>query len=304
MILWSLIFSFALLVVFTVVGLLIYSGLFYTPEVETSDDCPLGKCSIAYKYITGSYNSNLVGACFTEAISIAPSARGVGVFYDNPDLVPEEKLRSAIGCVIEDDSKKFKLDPNITSMFKEKGFHFWSFPLVQNAVVSSFPYTTPFSVWLSSGKVYPRLSDYISSRNLCAYPMIELYSEDRISYMAPLSKQEAFFVPEAVEDGDEMKSDAESTASTGSSGSDVSRRSESADITSPELQESPCLIDECSAESHLRHRLTGRNEPIIAKGEHGLTDGKNEGFDENKENFDSSEGSSFEEITAEEKLTL
>lgn len=64
-----------------------YSGLFTEPLVSTGEP-PWSKKSvtIAYKYIKGPYNSNEIGATFTEVTSIAPKALCIGIFYDDPHV--------------------------------------------------------------------------------------------------------------------------------------------------------------------------------------------------------------------------
>jgi len=49
-------------------------------------------------------------------------------------------------------------------------------------------------------RVYPKLKEYITSRSLCAYPAIEIYTSKSIEFIMPLSKQEEYFVPEFCEE--------------------------------------------------------------------------------------------------------
>lgn len=96
--------------------------------------------------------------------------------------VPEDELRCAIGClisrevvtsakadtndVVDDEPENIITRPLIDEkeeeMLKTKNFRFCQLPRVDLAVVTEFPYTTPFSIWLAPNKVYPRLNDHIS----------------------------------------------------------------------------------------------------------------------------------------------
>lgn len=55
-------------------------------------------------------------------------------------------------------------------------------------------------------------------RKLCAFPVIEVYSSDVIKYMAPLSRQTDFFVPEMKE---EVKTDVKAEDSDEDRGTDI-----------------------------------------------------------------------------------
>lgn len=55
-------------------------------------------------------------------------------------------------------------------------------------------------------------------RKLCAFPFIEVCSSDAIKYMAPLSRQTDFFVPEMKE---EVKTDVKEEDSDEDRGTDI-----------------------------------------------------------------------------------
>lgn len=229
-----LILIIVVLLAITVFGVLTYSGIFSFPSVRTGQPPINYNCTFAYQFLRGPYSSNDVGAAFTLATSIAPKAPSIGIFYDNPQTVPENDLRCAVGClisreqvttaeadtneVVDDEPENTFIRPLIDEkeeeLLKKKGFRFCQLPRVDLAVITEFPYTTPFSIWLAPNKVYPRLGEYIASKNLCAYPMIEVYAENQIRYMAPLSKQDDFFVPEAKESCDDEGSSSGEEAET------------------------------------------------------------------------------------------
>ncbi len=78
---------------------------------------------------------------------------------------------------------------------------------------STFPVRTTISIYLAISRVYPRLKEYIASRGLCAYPAVEIYEEDHILFMMPLSRQEEWFVPEFSEEEVSIATTEMSTAS-------------------------------------------------------------------------------------------
>uniref|UniRef100_A0A915K1B8 Uncharacterized protein n=1 Tax=Romanomermis culicivorax TaxID=13658 RepID=A0A915K1B8_ROMCU len=143
---------------------------------------------------------NDVGSTFTEVTSIAPQAPAIGIFYDDPSITAPDDLRSIIGCLVrekigETDERILANDEQV-QILTERGFKIFTLPSIEMAVLTDFVYTTPFSLWLASGRVFSRLRHYIDERNLCAYPFIEFYKDCRVFYAAPLSKQEDFFVEE------------------------------------------------------------------------------------------------------------
>lgn len=77
-----------------------------------------------------------------------------------------------VGCIINEgepddttDDKPPPVGESELKMLKEKNFLTYKLPEIDLAVVSEFPYTTPFSIWLAPNRVYPRLNHYISVIN-------------------------------------------------------------------------------------------------------------------------------------------
>lgn len=136
-----------------------YSGLFVYPRVITARPC-IGRCRIAYKFIEGPYDSTLVGYTFTEVTSIDPKRKALGIYYDDPKAVPGDKLRCAVGCVIEE-AENPHLEEKTKKIFEEKGYKFYELPPVDEAVRSQFPYTFAFSIYLAPSRVYPAMTEYI-----------------------------------------------------------------------------------------------------------------------------------------------
>ncbi|PKK21690.1 testis expressed 264 [Columba livia] len=175
---WVLLGMIAVLVtllLLTVFGFAVYSGLF-TEVVVSAGSPPVGSITLAYKFRVGPYGES--GQLFTDGCSISSKLYSIGVYYDNPHTVSPEKCRFAIGRIF---------------------FKIFTFPAPSHVVMASFPFTTPLSIHLAVNRVHPALDVYIKERKLCAHPRIEIYKEDRIYFVCPLARQGDFYVPEMKE---------------------------------------------------------------------------------------------------------
>jgi len=103
---------------------------------------------------------------------------GFGIYYDNPDLVPEDKCRSFVGVLLDD------RDVIKTEQLKAEGFRIDSVPL-KAAVVSSFPIRSSLSYMIGPMKAYPKLSRYMKEKNYAADLSMELYNkaEGKITFI-------------------------------------------------------------------------------------------------------------------------
>lgn len=84
---WLLIGLFAALVVLlllTLFGFAVYSGLF-TEVVVSAGSPPFKNITVAYKFQVGPYGDS--GRLFTESCSISPKLYSIAVYYDNPHTV-------------------------------------------------------------------------------------------------------------------------------------------------------------------------------------------------------------------------
>ena len=98
----------------------------------------------------------------------------MGIYYDDPDTVPENDLRFAVGSILAEGPEATP-DHTELSKYLSDGFKLIHFPKPEFAVVATFPFRTTLSIYLAIWKVYPRLKQYIASRGLCAYPCLEIY---------------------------------------------------------------------------------------------------------------------------------
>ena len=172
-----------------------YSGMWSSIIVSTSET-EYGPMTMAYKTLVGPYKD--AGEFFTESFCLLPDREQLGIYYDDPEGLPANQLRCAVGPVLAKGTEK-PVPEEMEKMVKN-GFKIVHLPKPSYVVTASFPFSTTLSIFLAIYKVYPRLRDYIAERNLCAYPALELYTDSSIIFMMPLSKQEEFFVPEFQEE--------------------------------------------------------------------------------------------------------
>nr|XP_008103292.1 PREDICTED: testis-expressed sequence 264 protein [Anolis carolinensis]XP_008103293.1 PREDICTED: testis-expressed sequence 264 protein [Anolis carolinensis] len=194
---WLLIGLFVALVILlllTIFGFAVYSGLF--AEVVVSAGLPpIGNITVAYKFQIGPYGDS--GRLFTESCSISPKLWSIAVYYDNPHTVDPEKCRYAVGRVLSEGEEK--PSEEVVRMFLKYGFKIISFPAPSHVVMATFPYTTPLSIHLAVNRVHTCLDTYIKERKLCAHPRLEIYKGDQIYFVCPLARQGDFYVPEMKE---------------------------------------------------------------------------------------------------------
>ena len=108
--------------------------------------------------------------------SIAP-ARGFAVFYDNPQKVKPDSLRSIAGYITD------SILPGVTPPYKTDVF------AKTRAVTGVFPIRTFMSQFTGPIKFYPRLLLYLKQEKLEATgPVMEIYDigGKKIVYIAPV----------------------------------------------------------------------------------------------------------------------
>ncbi|KAL4226190.1 hypothetical protein ACF0H5_014176 [Mactra antiquata] len=156
---------------------------------------PLQNATVAYKFAKGPYKNS--GQIFTEVALLCPDLKCIGLYYDNPNEIPAEKLRYAVGAILTEGV--VKVDPELETKMLSEGYKIIQLPQVAHCVTTSFPFVNTISILIAVWRVYPKLNKYIKSHKLSAYPLLEIYEPDCIQFMAPLSQQEKFFVNEALD---------------------------------------------------------------------------------------------------------
>jgi len=171
------------------------SGLFSSIVIRTAET-KYGPMVIAYKTITGPYNQ--VGALYTDSYCLLPKREQIGIYYDDPNAVSPKELRCAVGPILSNgDEQPVKEE---MELMRSHGWKIFHIPKPSYTVTTTFPFRTTFSIFIAIYRVYPRLGKYIAEHSLCAYPAIEVYTDNEITFIMPLSRQEDFYVSEFQEE--------------------------------------------------------------------------------------------------------
>ena len=162
----------AFIIVFIVLGILtlvigIFGG-FYKVKIQMVNT---GGETLVYENVTGAYNqtakiSNKVYYDLLNNFNIE-TTKGFGIYYDNPKNIEQSKLRSEVGCIVED------IDDNTLVKIKEH-FKVKILP-IENYLVVEFPFRGFPSIMIGMIKVYPKLNKYIHENNLEDGPIMEIY---------------------------------------------------------------------------------------------------------------------------------
>ncbi|KAI8497537.1 hypothetical protein Bbelb_248430 [Branchiostoma belcheri] len=171
----------------------IHSGLFHKVTVTTGAP-PIGKFLGAYRDYRGPYRES--GQTFRALGAVCPDRKCFGIWYDDPDTVPPEKLRWITGAIVAEGDEK--PDPETVKALQDKGYKLQEFPAVARAVRTSYPFVNTLSIILAVGRVYGALADYIKTRGLEAGPFVDVYDRGNTvsHFMAPLELHDNFYVPE------------------------------------------------------------------------------------------------------------
>jgi len=167
---------FALLIA----GYLAYLGVFNSLTVSEKVMDPY---TIAAERFVGPYSKT--GEVFNKVHSTLRIAGvngtlGLGIYYDDPQTVPADKLRSDCGEVINPkDTVKLKIFKELKIMTINKS----------RAVITEFTIKSPLSYMVGPMKAYPALVAYIQKNNLkINSAMYEIYDmpENKIIYVVPI----------------------------------------------------------------------------------------------------------------------
>lgn len=96
------------------------------------------------------------------------TTKGFGIYYDDPTKVETAKLRSDIGCILEDQDtvRVAELSDKLLVRLNPKA----------KCVVTEFPFKGSASVIIALSKVYPAMNEYLKANNLeNDNPIMEIY---------------------------------------------------------------------------------------------------------------------------------
>lgn len=115
------------------------------------------------------------------------TTKGFGLYYDNPQQVDAEKLRSIVGCIVK--------GKTVEDLNKVSGkYSVREFPS-SKSVVAEFPYKGDMSIIIGIMKVYPALGAYIQEHKYNMTPIMELYDmpNERIEYISSVNLPKTVF---------------------------------------------------------------------------------------------------------------
>ncbi len=161
---------------------LTYSGLFASVVIEETEVGPL---TFAYAEHKGDYSKigPVMDQVYQDLLKDGlETYKGIGVYFDDPQMVKKEDLRSYGGSVIEEnDIEKFnKVKDKYKSMTTPKYL----------SVTAEFPIKTKLSFIIGVIKVYPKIGNYIKEKNYKTIaPPMEIYIEnEKTVYVFPISE--------------------------------------------------------------------------------------------------------------------
>jgi hypothetical protein len=126
---------------------------------------------LVYEDMTGDYSqtptvSDRVYYSLLNDEGIA-ATKGFGIYYDNPKMVEKSKLRSEIGCIIENADSATIAD--LANKYRVK-----TVPR-KNYITTEFPFKGKLSVMFGLMKVYPTLEKYLQEHRYSDSPIMEIY---------------------------------------------------------------------------------------------------------------------------------
>jgi hypothetical protein len=161
-----------------------FFGGFHKVKIQTINT---GGKILVYENVTGAYNqaSKISNKVYYELLNQygIETTKGFGIFYDNPKNVEQNKLRSEIGCIVEN------IDNNTLDKLKAN-FQVKILPN-ENYLVAEFPFKGFLSIIMGMIKVYPIIGKYITENNFENGPIMEIYDSfvnKRIIYRKFLNK--------------------------------------------------------------------------------------------------------------------
>jgi len=128
---------------------------------------------LAYKVHKGDYR--LSGQVMDEVYNSLlndhqiETTKGFGLYFDNPQEVSTDQLRSVVGCIIENEQQALQLSLNSDLSVAQ-------FP-ASKVVQATFPYRGEPSIALGIFKVYPVLMTEIYEKKYDMKPIMEIYDQ-------------------------------------------------------------------------------------------------------------------------------
>jgi hypothetical protein len=160
----------SIIIVIVVVALALMSGAGFFEKVTVSER-DMGPFTLIYMEYKGPYNQT--GKVFAKVYEICKTvgvstARGIGIYLDNPRTVAADQLRSECGSVLE--GKDLLKIPALLG----KGLKVQLLPR-EASLVAEFPLKNGLSYMIGPAVSYRVLMKYAKQKNFKDGPVYELY---------------------------------------------------------------------------------------------------------------------------------
>lgn len=167
-------------------GIVLWNVGFFAPIMVVEQK--LGPFTVVYEQHTGDYKQT--GKIF-EQVQTALAREGVetrkaiGIYFDDPQRVPAEKLRSECGSVLESHYLP-KAKYLISQQFKVKVIP------PRQSVSADFPIKGAYSYMIGPMKAYPALRKYCAEKNYQVSLSYEIYDSEsrKITYVLQIKDKE------------------------------------------------------------------------------------------------------------------
>jgi hypothetical protein len=171
-------FFLLLLVVFAIIVFAVYLGVFNEIKMEEKQE---GGYVIAGYDVLGPYS--MAGKSMSDVDVKVRNAglqltMGLGIYYDDPKVVPPQKCRSFIGFILD------KQSLNKITDLKTAGLKVDTI-LPASSVVAEFPLKNNLSYMIGPMKVYPVFSTYMNQKRYKPALSFEIYDKlhDKIVFV-------------------------------------------------------------------------------------------------------------------------
>ena len=148
-----------------VIVFLSFSGFFYKPTAEERE---MGPYAYAYEDFVGAYSKTF--PVFNKVYTLLNDAKientiGIGLYHDDPAIVPENQLRSSCGSVINETDLQKAISLGLKTGKIDKKL----------SVIVEFPVKTTFAYMFAPSKCYPVLIKYVNEKGYKMAAPFEIY---------------------------------------------------------------------------------------------------------------------------------
>lgn len=142
-----------------ILAYMMYLGAFKTIKVEIKEG---GGEVLVYEEMIGDYSKSakVMDRIYEDLLNKEKieTYKGFGIYFDNPQVVDKENLRSELGCILEE--KDYDRIEDLANRFNIK-----TFP-VDNYLTAEMPYYGKMSVFIGIFKVYPAFEKFAIDNNI------------------------------------------------------------------------------------------------------------------------------------------